>query len=141
MLFNNEKVSKCVIQNSGKLKLRQAWIENTLAPCLSLSRSLHHGLDARLCAGAGDDEAAALVGVVRRDGEEGAALFRFDQPLAHVQRQEGRPVQHDVHDRLEGVRGEPLRRGDLTMEGVFVILHRSKRSSQNIVKEDPGRAR
>ena len=53
---------------------------------------------------------------MRRDGEEGAALFRFDHPLAHVQREEGRPVQHDVHDRLEGVRGEPLRRRDLTKE-------------------------
>ena len=41
---------------------------------------------------------------------------RRDHPLAHVQREEGRPVQHDVHDRLEGVRGEALRRGDLTKE-------------------------
>ena len=54
---------------------------------------------------------------MRRDGEEGAAPARRDQPLAHVQRQEGRPVQHDVHDRLEGVRGETLRRRYLTTEG------------------------
>ena len=79
--------------------------------------SLHHGLDARLCACAGDDESAALVGVVRRDGEEGAAPARRDQPLAHVQRQEGRPVQHDVYDRLEGVRREPLGRRDLDAGG------------------------
>ena len=54
---------------------------------------------------------------MRGDGEEGAAAPRSDHPLAHVQGEVGRAVEHDVHDRLEGVRREPLGRRDLDAGG------------------------
>ena len=78
--------------------------------------SLHHRLDARLGACAGHHEAATLVRVMRRYGEEGAAAPLGDHPLAHVEGQIRGAVEDNVHDGLEGVRREAFSGRNLSKE-------------------------
>ncbi len=95
---------------------------------------LHHGFNASFGTGAGDDETRPFLDVVSGNGKKDTACdiaqlskdvgshkpgsmvqlscFFLYHPLAHVQGDIRRAVEHDIHNRSESIRGEPLGGGD-----------------------------